>query len=493
MPMSRRERFTISTISPGTSLVANSSTGITPATPTGTTRGARRLSTARASPGCGGPKTWSGWWSNPHHDRIAGVRKTAATDWVPRSKPIWFTELGCAAIDKGTNQPNKFLDPKSSELLLPHYSTGLRDDLIQIQYYRAIYRHFADVAANPISDLYGGPMVDMGRAHAWAWDARPWPAFPSRTELWSDGANYHRGHWLNGRTAGRPLDSIVRDICRASGVTELETAALFGVVRGFRSDDVGQARATLQPLQLAYGFDAMERDGKLVFRSRSGGPALPLSVDRMAASEDRVAAVSTSRAAEAEVSGRVRIGHLTEDGAYDIASVEARFPDEAATTVSESELPLALTRPEGRRIAERWLAEARLARDGLRFSLPPSASGIGPGDVVTIGSDPARWRIDRVETTDRLEVEAVRVEPEVYRPHETGDEAGRVRSHTPSVPVAALFLDLPLLTGREDPMSLGSPSRHARGPAPSRSTRRSRTPTMRWTNWPPRRPPSARH
>ncbi|MEO0916796.1 MAG: glycoside hydrolase TIM-barrel-like domain-containing protein, partial [Pseudomonadota bacterium] len=55
------------------------------------------------------------WWSEAHHDRIDGVRQATQTEWQPESKPIWFTEIGCAAIDKATNQPNKFLDPKSSE------------------------------------------------------------------------------------------------------------------------------------------------------------------------------------------------------------------------------------------------------------------------------------------------------------------------------------------------------------------------------------------
>jgi hypothetical protein len=52
------------------------------------------------------------------------------TAWAPQSKPIWFTELGCPAIDRGTNQPNVFFDPKSSEsfvpLLLPRLA-GRRD------------------------------------------------------------------------------------------------------------------------------------------------------------------------------------------------------------------------------------------------------------------------------------------------------------------------------------------------------------------------------
>lgn len=77
-------------------------------------------------------KDLRGWWQNAHHERIGGVRQAVPTDWVPQSKPIWFTELGCAAIDKGTNQPNKFLDPKSSESSVPYHSNGGRDDLIQM-------------------------------------------------------------------------------------------------------------------------------------------------------------------------------------------------------------------------------------------------------------------------------------------------------------------------------------------------------------------------
>ena len=50
-------------------------------------------------------------------------------------------------------------------------------------------------------------MVDMDRAHAWAWDARPFPAFPARSDLWGDGPNYDRGHWLNGRASARATSS----------------------------------------------------------------------------------------------------------------------------------------------------------------------------------------------------------------------------------------------------------------------------------------------
>ncbi|CAN0577086.1 unnamed protein product, partial [Ectocarpus sp. 12 AP-2014] len=159
------------------------------------------------------------WWAHRHHERIGGERQAVSTDWVPQSKPLWFTELGCAAIDKGTNQPNKFLDPKSSESSLPYFSSGRRDDLIQMQYLRVMLSYWADPARNPVSEEYDGRMLDLDRSFIWAWDSRPFPAFPNNGDLWSDGANYRRGHWISGRMGGRSLASVVAEICKRAGLT----------------------------------------------------------------------------------------------------------------------------------------------------------------------------------------------------------------------------------------------------------------------------------
>src|SRR5690606_23662660 len=69
-------------------------------------------------------KDLANWWSQPHHNRIGGLRSGTPTAWVPGSKKIWLTELGCGAVDKGPNAPNAFGDPKSSENKRPHFSTG---------------------------------------------------------------------------------------------------------------------------------------------------------------------------------------------------------------------------------------------------------------------------------------------------------------------------------------------------------------------------------
>ncbi|WP_306006225.1 baseplate multidomain protein megatron [Aquicoccus porphyridii] len=398
-------------------------------------------------------KDIANWWRHAHHERIGGVRQEEPTTWVPMSKPIWFTELGCAAIDKGTNQPNKFLDPKSSESAIPYRSNGRRDEFIQMQYLRAMTRFWADPANNPVSPEYGAPMVDMSRAHVWAWDARPYPFFPGNAALWTDAANYARGHWITGRASARALSSVVEEICARAGLRDIDISGLNGVVRGYTVPDVGDARAALQPLMLAHGFDAVERDGVLRFAMRDGIEDRAQDAATLVAHDEIEGRIERSRAAEAELVGRVRLRFVQADANFDVLAEEAVLPDEATHAVASSELPIALTRAEGRQVVERWLSESRVARDGLRFALPPSRLDIGPGDVLRLdtGEGGDLLRVDRVEMGMSQIVEAVRIEPETYDPSEIEEDGVQLGEFVPPVPVFPLFLDLPLMTGAEEP------------------------------------------
>ena len=76
-------------------------------------------------------KDLEGWWSSEHRERRGGREAAAPTSWLPGSKPFWFTEIGCPAVDKGANRPGVFPDPKSSGGAMPDFSTGARDDLMQ--------------------------------------------------------------------------------------------------------------------------------------------------------------------------------------------------------------------------------------------------------------------------------------------------------------------------------------------------------------------------
>jgi len=392
------------------------------------------------------------WWSQAHYDRIGGARVGASSPWIPQSKPIWFTELGCAAIEKGTNQPNKFIDPKSSESRLPYFSNGQQDDFIQAQYLKAMHGYWGNVQNNPISTQYNGNMVDMSQAYVWAWDARPYPHFPNNRKLWSDGSNYARGHWLNGRATARSLASVVREVVSKCGLLDIDTEHLFGTVRGYQVSDVSSARAALQPLLLVYGIDVIERDGRLIFKSRDGKVKAELDASELVFGEENTTPVDVVRGSDAESISRVRLGFIDSERDYESRAVEAVYPDIANTSgVSQSTFALAMQRNEGVRVAERWLTEARVSRENYQFALPPSQHHLGAGDTVKVDWEGGETfaRIDSVEDNGARLVEATRVDTGVYQAPETIEFETENVAFQPIVPVDALFLDLPTITGDE--------------------------------------------
>ena len=391
------------------------------------------------------------WWLQSHHERLAGVRQAGATAWVPQSKPVRFTEYGCAALDKAANQPNVFLDPKSSESALPRDSNGQRDDYIQMQYLRAMHDYWTDPAKNPTSTLYAGKMIDMDRAHVWAWDARPYPEFPGRADVWGDAANYQAGHWLNGRSANQPLPRVIAEICERAGVTDIDPTLAHGVVHGYALDRLSTARSALQVLSLGFGFDPVEREGVLQFRTRDGYAKASYDPDFLVFRGADQGSLTTTRQSSAEQSGRVRVSFFEADNDFDARMAEAVFPDDSSSVVTQSDLPLVLTGPEARGVTERWLAEARVARDVASFDLPRSAMEFGAGDVIEIGGE--SYRIDRIEQTEVLSVDAIRVEPGSYGSGPDAlDNPVRTGFATP-LPVYGTFLDLPLITGDEAPQA----------------------------------------
>lgn len=141
------------------------------------------------------------WWLNQHYDRpgSGSSESGSPTSWVPQSKPLIFTEFGCGKVNSATNQPNLFVDPASSEGGYPYFSTEAADPRIQLAFYRAWLEYFTPEAGhNPTSTVYGGAMLDIDHCCAWNWDARPFPEFPRRVDVWSDGPKWEKGHWLPG-------------------------------------------------------------------------------------------------------------------------------------------------------------------------------------------------------------------------------------------------------------------------------------------------------
>ena len=400
------------------------------------------------------------WWLNPHYDRPGGVESVTPTAWVPQSKPFWLMEIGCPAVDKGANQPNVFVDPKSSESALPYYARGVRDDLMQRRFLRALIEAFDPAAegyvagTNPASAIYGGLMVDMGRIHVYAWDARPYPAFPFATEVWSDGENWHLGHWLNGRFASAPLSEAVSQILDDFGFADYQTGSINGVVPGYVVDRVMSAREALQPLELAYFFDSLESGGKIQFRQRGLEAAAALfTEDQLVETKPQDALIVLTRGQETDLPASAKISYVSNAGDFMQAVAEARRLAGTSGRVSQAELPIVLEPEQAGQIAESWLHEAWSARERASFRLPPTSIALEPGDMVVVtreGTD-RLYRLIEVGEHGVREVEARAIDPEIY-----GGIAVPPRT-PPAGPGSGLgtslveFLDLPLLRGDEPP------------------------------------------
>ena len=118
-------------------------------------------------------------------------------------------------------------------------------------------------------------------------------------------------------------------------------------------------------------------------------------------------------------------------------------------------MPIVLSEGEAKAIAERALSEGRIARDSLACALPPSRLAVTPGDLLSVrsGDADAIFRIDRIEEAGHRAVSAVRIEAGVYEAPVRVPRAARAPVVAAQSPVDVEFLDLPLLTGDEDPIA----------------------------------------
>lgn len=402
-----------------------------------------------------------GFWSNPHFERVGAVEHAAPTAWAPASKPIWITELGCPAVDRGANAPNVFPDPKSSESAIPPFSRGGRDDLMQNRFLEAVLSHFdpaspAFVATNnPVSPVYGGRMVDVSRLHLWAWDARPFPAFPDQSTVWSDAGDWEAGHWLTGRLEGAPLDDLVAAILRETPdvICQTPRPALDGFVDGYVLDRTLSARGAIEPLGALFGFDAIIAAGAIGFAGRSGRSTLTLGPDDLAPDKDGKL-VALTRAEESELPHELSVTFGDSEHNYRPATALSRRLAGFSRREAQSELAVMLRRNEMQRLADIWLGDLWVARETAEFALRPGLIALQIGDAVSVpvGAANRLFRIERINDADARAVFARRIEPSVY-----DRQAGaslRAPAPSPKLPGPARALILDLAFAREDPTPL---------------------------------------
>lgn len=394
-----------------------------------------------------------GWWSNPHHNRVAGVEVPAATTWVPKSKPIWLTELGCPAVDKGPNQPNVFPDAKSTENALPYFSSGGRSDIAMLRFLEAHYGHWDEAApdfdadGNPLSPVYGGRMLDASRIYAWAWDARPFPAFPLRTDRWADGGNWHYGHWLNGRLANPTTGDLIAAILADHGLPPADVSGADGTVAGYIIADPDSVRSAVEPIVDLFDLTVFESGGKLAFRTMGGaGPAAPVEAVDLVSGEEAV--LETVRAPDHQLPTEAMLAFRDPFIDHQAGTARVVRADTDGLRQHANGFPGALEPGQASALLEDWLRRVWFRREQVTFSLAHSGEEVGPGSIVALqrGDWADEFIVDQVEDGAARRILARQISRAAPAPWISENP----QSIAPAAPLVglplAIFCDLPAVS-----------------------------------------------
>lgn len=272
------------------------------------------------------------FWANAHYERVGGIRQTSSTPWIAKSKPIRFMEFGLPAINRGANRPSVFPDAKSIENGIPPFSTNARDDSEQKNGLLAFLNYWK--SNNQFSQVYQADMIDAEKTFVWAWDARPYPAFPANKANWADNVNYEKGHWLMGRMGRVSLAAIVKDINKRAAVN-CDVGAINGQIDGYIIEQSQSARTAIEPLMAAFGIETKIQNHVIVYKST---PA-PVP-DYIISNTDLIVNDNVSKTITREATNRLsefRFGAYAIERDYEVAKAIARNQNSTAKNAGEFE------------------------------------------------------------------------------------------------------------------------------------------------------------
>ena len=392
------------------------------------------------------------WWSNLHYNRVGEAEVAQPTAWVPQSKPVWFTEVGCPAVDRGANQPNVFYDPKSSESKLPYFSSGRRDDEMQRAYLEAMLSAYdparsTDIDAfNPVSGVYGERMIDPATVHVWTWDARPWPAFPHRTDVWSDGANWERGHWLTGRLGGVPFRDLVRALFKDWRLPMPEVSPVPAVLDGFLVSAPQSLRSVLEPLTAAVSVIGADTGTGIRFVGPQRAPSELVDEAGLAEVAADTPLIAETRDELAALPVEQRLRYYDSGREFQVASARYRPPEGSTRQIEEIAISASLNDGLATELAEIALNARWGGRTAVTFALPLSEIDVMPGDVITFRAD-GRDRelvVEEIEDLGHREVVARTLDRKALTPTPTPGSPTPPIAPIPTAPPFAFALNLPL-------------------------------------------------
>ncbi len=371
------------------------------------------------------------FWNNTHINPDA-----VPTAWVPQSKKIWFTEYGFPSVDGATNQPNVFFDPDSSVSGFPYYSKGRVD--FRAQRVGLIATEHKWKNSSFIEQMF-----------IWTWDARPFPYWPDLLSIWSDGASWKTGHWVQGKLGISSLAAIVSELLERGGLSseDYDVSKITDQVEGYVVHGQQSIRDCVDILKQGYFFDLVESDNVLKFIPRGGDSVLSVTEDNLIAiGDDNGEAFQITRAQEIELPKRVNVVYLNRLANYQSSTQYSQREISTTREVTTIDLPIVFPSQVAKSIADITVFASWVGRTGYQFDLPMQYAQIEPTDVITVTVSNVSHRMRILSThlhpTGAIRVNAVADDVSTYDFYTAPGETSEVPPGGLSIPATRIeFID----------------------------------------------------
>ena len=205
-----------------------------------------------------------------------------------------------------------------------------------------------------------------------------------------DYTKYDSDDWIK-------LSTIIAKFCIDSGltagqfdVTELANIDVIGYLRARRVS----ARSLIEPLQMMYLFDIVEKDKKIIFKLRGSASTKTIELTDLAAREeddDKINRLQTLYANEEELPTVIDLKFVDFSRDYESGSQRYEFKSTPARNHFTVHMPIVMTNTMALQTAQKLLTVARAANKRYNFAVTSKHIDLVPTDIVTI--DSARMRI----------------------------------------------------------------------------------------------------
>ena len=323
------------------------------------------------------------WWWQNYHINPDGKQ----TEWVPKSKPIWFTEYGFSSVDGTSNQPNIFFDKDSVSGGLPLYSKAIMDKKAQQIAIKATeVKWWAD-------DM-------VAEKFLWTYDARPYPFFPQFKHIWKDYKNYKLGHWVQGKLGKSDLAEILHQLCIRAGLQpqQIDTSQIDEQISAYLIQAKTTPIEAITELRQAYFFDMIEAEGKLIFRPQNTEDVRNIEANQITIFEEDLIKYShqphliTEKLQESALPHMLEVSFMNPNKDYAISSYIARRHSTNAldgnfldkTDSWQITLPMVFESSQASKIAEVQLYNQWLKQFIYKFALPYKYAYLEVGDVIIL-------------------------------------------------------------------------------------------------------------